>query len=274
MTYSSAARLSSAHASYEVRMAASAAGSHAPRSIVANPTRSRMPVGESTAPTSSSTSIADEWSPTGRPQHSRGSARADRTTQHTGHPHATRSDTIGMVQPWLPGVEPGDRIRRARGYRPAPATATGVDQLVMFPPSIMRRTVLRRRRCFAWMSLDGARVRWVTESVPCELPTSADDRGLPDVGRWTPPRHSRDFDRLPYAEDFAARLFVRDHPEGATLQQIADEIGWTKQGVNEVLLRATRKLVALARVDRIARRWMADVLDVDIEEIERLLCRN
>lgn len=148
-------------------------------------------------------------------------------------------------------------------------------QLDLFPVSVTARVTVRRRRVFRYIDLRGElRTKIVVESLPCAIPTTADDRGLPPEGRWTPPRHARSFDVLPYEDDMAVRAFVRDHPEGATLQEIADEIGWTRQGVLEVERRALAKLVKLATRDADAREWMAAHMGVELEEIERLIGRR
>lgn len=277
MSYSSAASAAARHVSQASPMSLSASGSHEPRSHLRSPTVSRSPLGTSRGTSSTNPSSADEWAVTGRPQHADGIDETPRTVRHTGQPKATSrsaSDIAASVQPWLPFVDSARRLIRA-ARQPRPARAELAPHPALFPASIMRRVIVRRRRAFAFVSLDTGRVRieHVVESIPCELPTSADDRGLPPEGRWTPPRQTRDFDRLPYREDFAVRMFVRDNPEGASLQEIADEIGFTKQGVNEVLTRAVRKLIAQARIDYRTRRWMAEVLDIEIEEIEVMLCR-
>jgi hypothetical protein len=134
-------------------------------------------------------------------------------------------------------------------------------QLALFPPSIMRRQTVRTRRAFRYVDVRGTVVtRWAVESVPCVVPTRADDAGLPDVGRWTPPRHARTFDTTRFADDLTLRMFVREHPEGASLQEVADQIGWTKQGVMEVERRALGKIAKLALEDEAVLTWMVDLL--------------
>ncbi len=156
------------------------------------------------------------------------------------------------------------------------APAPRAHQLVLFPPSVMRRQTIRTRRAFRFVDVRGAQhTRWLVESVPCVITTAADDKDLPAAGRWTPPRHSPTFDTTRFADDLALRMFVKAHPEGASLQEVADQIGWTKQGVMEVERRALGKLAKLALEDESVLSWMADVLgagsDVDAlaAQIER-----
>lgn len=204
--------------------------------------------------------------------------------RHTGQPYpSSESSSSASIestvarQPPLPWVDVLRVVTIERHARvPSPPLFASSVQLTLFAPSVLRRVVLRRRRSFVFMSIRGEiERRYMTEAVPCAIPTSADDAGLVPEGRWTPPRHSRDFDRLSYQDDFAVRMFVRDHQEGASLEEIADEIGFTKQGVNEVLIRAVRKLVERAKVDADTREWMAGILGTDVEDIERrLACRE
>jgi hypothetical protein len=148
------------------------------------------------------------------------------------------------------------------------------SQLDLFPPSVTRKLTVRRRRQFRFFDVRGeVRVRFMVESVPCAIPTSADDKGLPDFKRWTPPRHARSFDALAYQDDMSTRMFVRDHPEGASLQEVADAIGWSKQGVMEVERRALRKLIEQARDDEATLVWMADNLGIDADEVAAMLER-
>lgn len=148
-------------------------------------------------------------------------------------------------------------------------------QINLFAPSIMRRQTLRRRRSFRYVDIRGeVQSRHLLDEVPIVRPTSADDAGLPDWHRWTPPRHASAFDALPYLEDFDTRTFVREHPEGASLGEIAEHIGWSKQGVMEVERRAMRKLVALAMVDDEAAEWMATILGLELEEIAECLTKR
>jgi hypothetical protein len=149
------------------------------------------------------------------------------------------------------------------------------EQLYLFPPSVMRRQSVRRRSVYRYIDIRGTVITRATlETVPCVVPTSADDAGLPNWRRWTPPRHAKSFDALPYAEDMTVRMFVRDHPEGAAMSEVAEAIGWSKQGVMEVERRAIKKLIVLATKYEWAAEWMADNLGIDMDDLERLIQRR
>lgn len=174
----------------------------------------------------------------------------------------------------LPGIDCDRRVARPKCLRPHPTGAElSWSQLDLWPPSVMRRVSLRRRTAYRMVDFrTGALVtHTVVDLVPVVRPTSADDSDTPRR-KWTPPRHRRDFDALPYSEDLETRLFVAEHPDGASLEEIADVIGWTKQGVMEVERKAFAKLIRLARQHWWAAEWMSAVLGVDADDIEEMLC--
>lgn len=180
-------------------------------------------------------------------------------------------DSAQTMFPWPSHTSP----RRARPRHLRPTSTPSREQLLLFPPSVMRRVSVRRRTTYRFIGIRGLPVvRTVVDTVPVVRPTSADDAGLPDWNRWTPPRHARTFDTLRYEDDLDIRRFVATHEDGASLGEIAEHIGWSKQGVMEVERRGLRKLVALAMKHEWAAEWMATVLGLELEDLREALNRR
>lgn len=133
-------------------------------------------------------------------------------------------------------------------------------QLALLPAS-----VINRRRHLQWRKYrveeGGSLVaRYVLEDKAVSLPTEASDDETRDrKWTWTAPRLHRGFDELPYEDDFRVRMFVRDHPDGASLEEIAKALGMTKEGISGIEKRAIRRVMELARTDPDAAEWAASV---------------
>lgn len=94
--------------------------------------------------------------------------------------------------------------------------------------------------------------RTLTETI--EVRTHAgDDR--PGGRRWSERAVHRELDTAPYLDDLRVRRFVVEHPEGASLDEIAVAMNLSKEGVANCERRAIRKVLMHALEDEATFEW-------------------
>ena len=105
---------------------------------------------------------------------------------------------------------------------------SAAEQIDLFEPvEWTGRTNLRigatTLRVARWCSIFGLRTEVALRRIAA---------GWPPHDAVSQPGHVRThWDVTPYAEDREAQRFVREHPQGATLEEIAEVLGVTKQHV-------------------------------------------
>lgn len=170
----------------------------------------------------------------------------------------------------IPGIDRAKLLclwprRSPQPERPMPSYPT------LFPPTVMRRqarTTLRRVR---YIHLGRVVTETLTETV--ELRTHAGyDR---DAGPgWTTRAVHRELDTEPYLRDFKVRRFVIDHENGASLDEIAEAMNLSKEGVANCERRALRKLLLLALEDEDVFQFVVTTLHIDEDFAERFMSKR
>lgn len=120
--------------------------------------------------------------------------------------------------------------------------------------------------------LDGRRVKCercsppVRAVRPCDLcgvrPRVSRDRCAECLGVHRPREGASVHPSLPYELDAGAQAFVDAHPGGASLEDIAQAFGVTKERIRQIEVTACEKLARRLRL-----------VGVDEEDVHELLCR-
>lgn len=82
---------------------------------------------------------------------------------------------------------------------------------------------------------------------------------------YRPNRRSAITNDTSYAEDAACRRFVEEHPDGATLEEIGDFCGVTRERIRQIEAKALRKLRLACLREGVAFEDFLGVLGVDAQ---------
>lgn len=135
----------------------------------------------------------------------------------------------------------------------------------------MRRQAKRTLRMVRYVHLGQLVRQTLAETI--EVRTHAGyDRG--EGPQWTARAVHRELDTVPYLEDLRVRRFVIEHPDGASLDEIAEAMNLSKEGVAGCERRAIRKLLQLALEDESAFQWVVTTLGIDEDYCERFIARR
>lgn len=162
--------------------------------------------------------------------------------------------------------------RRVPYLRLVPPESIRPVQLMLYPPSVMRRQARQTCRIIRYVQAGSLVRKVLTETI--ETRTHAGD-DKPGGRQWAERAVHRELDTAPYLDDLRVRRFVLDHPDGASLDEIAVAMNLSKEGVAGCERRALRKILQHALDDEPTFQWCVVYLglteDFCLRFIERRL---
>lgn len=146
-----------------------------------------------------------------------------------------------------------------------------VEYPCLFPPSTMRRQTKRYVRQVRYVHAGKVVTRTMTETTEVKTHAGYDRAG---GAQWASRAVHRELDACRYVDDFKVRRFVIGHPDGASLDEIAEGMNLSKEGVAGCERRAVKKLLLLALEDEEVFRWATETLGINHDFAEAFMRRR